>query len=226
MVSTQLVAVSGRPQAPAPSTRYTNADGTFNFDTLADERERHETEEAKSAVSSRWTKAAAANAVLSMDVPEALAEIAKVSGAGEDSKSVPEIKANLIGEITRALSSRFSTSYASTAGLTRRTRWKTNGTGLVIDVDADAGGEFEEQKDMSQQSTQSQVLEHDPRQPLTKELVKQIGRRVYTSIERCGLTTFMFVSSGISSFYPLRRGSWVAVVTKSRLHIGQGANPP
>jgi hypothetical protein len=122
MVSTQLVAVSGGLQAPAPSTRYTNADGTFNFDTLADERERHKTEEAKSVVSSRWTKAAAANEVLLMDVPEALAEIAKVSGAREDSKSVPEIKVNLIGKITQALSSRFSTSYASTAGLTWRTR--------------------------------------------------------------------------------------------------------
>jgi hypothetical protein len=193
---------------------------------LADEREHHETEEAKSAVSSRWTKAAAANAVLLMDVPEALAEIAKVSGAGEDSKSVPKIKANLICKITRALSSQFLTSYASTAGLTRQTRWKTNGTGLVLDVDTNAGGGFEEQKDTDHQSTQSQVLEHDPCQPLTKELVKQIARHVYTSIERCGLTTFMFVSSGISSFYPLRRGSWVAVVTKSRLYIGHGANPP
>jgi hypothetical protein len=158
-----------------------------------------------------------------MDAPRALAEITKLSNLEDElePESVLQIKANLIGEITRAISSRFTTLHTSTAGITRRIRWKTNGleAPTIADGDDDAGDEQDQPQNLVKDFA---TLEYHTSLPLTKTTVKQLGRRVYADVKNCRLTSFPFVESGISTFYPMRRGSWVAVVIKQQVHVGQG----
>jgi hypothetical protein len=217
--SKERVATCSRAsERPSASTRYATEDGKFSFQALATERELHETDEAKSAVASRWTKAAAADAILSSD-PDALRSALQQSlPSGTKDATLDTMKSSLVSEITRALSAKLAQPENTTTGVSRRARW-TSGK-AIPDAEESEPGDSSESDDNPDTSVPRDGL---GLQYLTKAAARKLGRRVYEDIEMSGMTHFSFVSSGINSIRPLREGSWVAVVFREQLHVGQGA---
>lgn len=175
------------------------------------ERLNHKTEEAKSAITYRYRHAAeedginglietisrAANGPTSVDAPQAHDD--------EMSSSESKLKASMVNEITRVMSASLtSTAKGSTSGIERIARWRN--AGIVLDGILNAT-----------------PLPSDATSPANPPQPSALrNRQIYQPLAQ-RLPRFSFITGGISSFHPLKPGSWVLVGFKDRLWLGSGA---
>jgi hypothetical protein len=172
----------------------------LNWDVFVAERERHETQEAKSAVTYRYKQAEAEDLISA--VTDSLRDnTSKIQAAPTEIKMETDaaksrsMKASVVTEITRVISATLtSTAKPNTTGLERRVRWR--GLGIIAEDDAVEDTPATHAND----STNS-------------------ARSIYGSLsQRLPLS---FTDAGIR-FRPLRPGSWVLVGFKDQIWLGNG----
>jgi hypothetical protein len=176
-----------------------------------------ETNEAKSAVTARFRKAEADDALDSSSRTRASGLGVLSSATGSPATS--EMQASLINAITRTMSASLTSATLSiTAGVERRTRWTK--AGLELDNEAQA-----------EEGHQSLDIVSKPRpklQPATvadlfcmdKADVKKLGRSLYVPLDRA--LKLSLLDAGLSVFLSLKPGSWVAVMSHGKLRFGTG----
>jgi hypothetical protein len=202
--------------------RYGTADN-FQFGTLIKERSRQETEEAKSAVTARFRKAAAAD-IVSTESRTRASGLDVLASTGLDSASgtSTEIKASLISAITRVMSASLTSAAPSTvSGADRRLRWKQAGISLDDQDDPDGLQDLTPKKSESTAKGRAvRDLSYTALCKMEKTAVKALGRTLYKMLDK--QLKLDMVSAGLSVFHPLKQGSWVVVCSHGKLHFGLG----
>ena len=188
---------------PQPSTLKALDFGTpakLNWDVLVAERERHETEEAKSAVTYRYKQAEVEDLVNAVTTnlgdDKSEVEVAGKDVEAEAAKS-RSMKASVVTEITRVISAALtSTAKPNTTGLERRVRWR--GLGVLAEDDE------------PDDSMVPAMRENDSADS-ARNIYNSLGKRL----------PLPFINAGIH-FHPLTLGSWVLVGFKDRVWLGNG----
>jgi hypothetical protein len=205
-LNTILTYIQARPnQTPVSSKQSIKAldfgtPSKLNWDVLVAERERHETEESKSAVTYRY-KHAEADGLLDA-VSSSLGDNPKTADAdtddGTDASKSKHMKAAVVTEIARVISASItSTAKPNTTGLERRVRWR----GLGVLAEDDATGD-DAVAAVGNNST-----------------LASSAHSLYTTLER--RLPFSFVTAGIH-FHPLKHSLWVLVGFRDRVWLGTG----
>jgi hypothetical protein len=175
----------------------------INWDVLVAERERHETDEAKSAVTYRYKQAEAA------DIIKAVSTTLEDNGAQKnvdikanatletDAATSSKLKASVVTEITRVISASLtSTAKPDATGIERRVRWR--GLGILGNDDTIDTAET----------------------PAMHELeLASSARHIYDALSR--RLHLPFVNGRIHS-HPLKTGSWVLVGFQDKVRLGTG----
>jgi hypothetical protein len=170
----------------------------LNWDVLVAERERHETEEAKSAVTYCYKQAEAEdliNAVTNSLRDDASKIQPTEKNVETDVAKSRSMKASVVTEITRVISATLtSTAKPNTTGLERRVRW--HGLGIFAEDDA-----------------------IDDALATDVNTSTNSARSIYNSLSR--RLPLPFMDAGIC-FHPLILGSWVLVGFKDQVWLGNG----
>jgi hypothetical protein len=162
------------------------------------ERERHETEEAKSAVTYRYKQAEADGLLeaVSSNIESKPKMADPISEDDNDVSKSTRLKASVVTEIAHVISASLtSTAKPDTTGLERRVHWR--GLGILAEGDV-ATNTASTNRDRASAST---------------------GRYTYTTLE--ANLPLSFIEAGIN-FHPLKHNSWVLVEFQNKVWLGNG----
>ncbi|KAH9943952.1 hypothetical protein B0H21DRAFT_469767 [Amylocystis lapponica] len=190
----------------------------FKFSSLVQERARHETKEAKSAITYRYRQAVALGTIehasdSDADPPNASEPHTSHHRTGMNAET-SKLKADLVTEMTRALSAAMTSTgpKQDTSGVERQVRWK--GIAAVASQVLD-----ESIEDSGVGPGETAPEKRDSGRVVHGQGAASTRSAVYGNLEKH--SQFAFISGGVSVFHPLKPGSWVAVGYLGKLFFGQ-----
>ncbi len=193
---------------------------SFNFAILIEERKRHETDEAKSAVTYRYNNALATGALDAMQAGDKSGAAATLSG--DSSK----LKVSLVSQITRVMSASLSFNgggkgegKAEASGVERKSRWRAG-----LNGERGVDGAREQEREVEERGQAEVAVDLGPANPVETALnmtgegsvrSQKVARMLTSSIEKASPQTDPPELVHIGAWIPGTRSSLQTAVSRT-----------